>query len=86
MFLIDVTKPIVEKKNLKHIFARLFRGGELEVYKIKSVWFLFTLDLLEATKTLLKRNVKIILLLKSFMMLTIRVSEPTAPGFQNSKI
>ena len=49
MFLIDAIKPKVEKK-LKTclIYARLFRGGELEVYKIYSL-ILLALGLLAAT-------------------------------------
>ena len=36
MFLIDVIKPKVEKKlKLVLLFARLFRGGELEAHNIK---------------------------------------------------
>ena len=42
-------------KRTSKLFMRLFRGGELGAYKIKSV---FAFDLLVATKTLLKRNKK----------------------------
>ena len=50
MLLIDAIKPI-----------KLFKGGELKAYKIKQFMFLFALDLLAATKTLFKRNDKILL-------------------------
>ena len=52
MFLIDAIKPKVEKKfkTCKKFFARLFRGGESEAFKIKLGLFLFALGLLVATK------------------------------------
>ena len=59
MFLIDAIKPKAEKK-LKTIllfFARLFRGGESEAYKIKQFFF-FALGLLAAKKLYSKETRK----------------------------
>ena len=62
MFLIDAIKPKVENKLKTCIFfARLFKGGDSEAYKIKPVLFLLALGLLAATKTLFKRNERYIL-------------------------
>ena len=60
MFLIDTIKPKI-KKNKNFFFARLFKGGDSEAYKIKPVLFLLALGLLAATKTLFKRNERYIL-------------------------
>ena len=55
MFLLDAIKPKVKKKEFFFLFfARLFRGGKFEAYKIKPVLFLFDLGLLAVTKTLIK--------------------------------
>ena len=55
----DAIQPKVEMKwKTCYIFVRLFRGDELEAYKIKPFLFLFALGLLAATKTLFKRKGK----------------------------
>ena len=41
-----------------YFFTLLFRGGELQVYKIKPFLFLFMLCFLATTKTLFKTNKK----------------------------
>ena len=48
MFLIDASKPNIEKK--LHFFKPLLRGGESGEYKLKPVLFPFLLDLLAAPK------------------------------------
>ena len=58
MFLIDVIKHNVEKKiqNLFYLCTQLFRGGELQAYKMKPALFLSMLCFLAVTKTLFKPN------------------------------
>ena len=58
MFLIDASKPKVEKKlkNMFYFFVRLFRGGELDAYKIFFFFFLFALGLLAATKNFIQEK------------------------------
>ena len=80
LFLIDVLKTKVEKK-LKtwFIFLRICLGEE--AYKLKTVLFIFALSLLAATKTLFKRNVKLILPNQSPSMNQLQISNMTENKF-----
>ena len=81
-----------EIKNLLYFFTRLFRGGVLRAYKIKTVLFPYAVGLVAATKTLHKRKEKFYhkhrtkILLIQLLTIVIRNTSPATINNLEKKI